>query len=146
MVSSKLTTRRATVKKPSICHPPPKFPPPPPPPTWPPEKFQLHFEIDYTWEGEPLHYEFDGELTRDDTTWDWTYASPPPPPQDGAAWLLSYTLHTASLHIRADRPPISIINRKYNIEVPWNEPTDYRIDDWDEIFPPDQAAVADFTF
>lgn len=146
MVSSKLTTRRATVGRPAQCLSKPLPPVPPPPPTWPPQTFDLHFVTDYTLDGTPYHFELDPTLTRDGTSWTWKFQSTPPDPDAEVTWDVDHIQHTAWLDIEADNPPIRIIARSEIISINWNTPHGYHVTDWAFLAPPGQTAVAQFTF
>jgi len=97
MVSSKLTPRRSTARKPSICKSPkpPIVTPPPPPPPWPPDSIHYlgHLYID-AWSG-PYWFHPEGDAPRDPATGHY-----PTVIDDGYSWWsLDFWITPGTRHI-----------------------------------------------
>jgi len=139
-MSSKLSVRRATVRKPKICASA-ACPPPPPPVPWPPAAFDLFFE--YCWPdmmGE-VCADWTEEIPRFMESWDWVKEYFPP--ADWSVWWkLTEASHTAALEIWNGGG----FARKYAIPVVWNVPTLYTITAWDNLASGWNRATAIFTF
>lgn len=144
-MSSKLSKRRATVRKPKICVSA-ACPPPPPPPSWPPDEFPLKFT--YRVEEIKVLTEVQWTVTciREEGTWRW-YGFGDAPESPVAEWEVDQISHTAYLIISGynDSEGEYWIDKSW-IAVIWNTPTLYEISDFNLV--PDWMVyhLAEFTF
>lgn len=144
MTSSKFTRRRATTKKPSICHPTPP-PPPPLPYGWPPSTTELHFVADWG-PGGPYHHI--------DEIVHCTYAAMNTRYQGnkvyGAGEInlyidLKQVTSTLDLFVNGNHLGSPFSCFRSAVPMIWGVPTNYNVYVWDTVSPADLTARAKFT-
>ena len=144
-MSSKLSKRRATVRKPKICVAA-SCPPPPPPVPWPPETFEIQFQFTYDWEEGPVTVAWSVDVNaHEETPWFWEGSAEDP--QRNASWEVNEEAHTAELICDGfDENFATYLARKGDIPVVWNSTVPYTIVAWDEFTPGMYNIRADFLF
>lgn len=148
-MSSKLSKRRATVRKPKICVAA-SCPPPPPPTVWPPETFLITGTGSTGPNGWPPNeiITIHSLVTRTTpTSWNW-YALSLGYPLREIQWNLDPVSETANLSLMGTETPGSSgwSFSVANTAVAWGLPTYYEIYGWDYSYPYGASLTVKFTF
>lgn len=144
-MSSKLSVRRATVRKPAICTSGMSCDPPQPI-DWPPKIFEIHFKFTYNWEEGPVTIEWSVDVENSEEI-PWTWESTGPPFDYGAGWYVVPETETAELVCSGwDEMFDSYMAREIDIPVIMNSSNNYVITTWDEFTPGMFDIRAEFTF
>jgi hypothetical protein len=143
VVSSKLTARRSTARKPPIC-----IPPPPPPPTWiPPAVIPTHTIA--TFSGFPPVPPIDRVIAcpRTDATSEWT-GSYNGGPFDYEVIIFTFngTFNLLQLHLYGYNQSYAWNAQAFNIPITIPGPATYHITAWDVKNPGNMTLELYFTF
>jgi len=145
MPSNKLSSRRATAAKPSVCIPPP--PPPPPGTPWPPNQFGAHYVA--TIPTDAGYERIDVTLTfvrSGPTSWLWNANYAAGSTIIHGAWTITIATDAATLSVNTNTPSSNAVTTNDALKLVKHATSFYYVATWTDTTPPGITAACTFYF